>query len=305
MESVLCELCGVDETTPYAKENGYSAVRCKRCGVVYVNPRPTIDEMKALYDGLETKIDVGAHIRRRDVKTAQARWSLRTIRREKPSGRLLEVGSAAGYLLFEAKKLGYDVQGLDITHQLVEFSRNVLGVPTHEGTLRNAPFVEGSFDIVYMRNVLSHLAYPRSEYALVRSLLRPGGVLIFETGNVAELTPEVSGELELPDHLYLFGERTIRRLLELTGFSCRKVARYGLIEHLGPVRALSARLAPRRTGESSTSPSAPSPTVDALPASTRLGRLEGAVGTSIRYGLGRVLPRRARRCSLVVVAERA
>src|SRR4051812_23856347 len=95
LEAVRCELCGVDETTLYAEENGYRAVRCVRCGLLYVNPRPTIDEMKALYDGLETKIDVGAHIRRRDVKTAQARWSLRTIRREKPRGRLLEVGSAA------------------------------------------------------------------------------------------------------------------------------------------------------------------------------------------------------------------
>jgi SAM-dependent methyltransferase len=303
LEVVRCELCGVDETTPYAEENGYRAVRCVRCGLLYVNPRPTIDEMKVLYDGLETKIDVGAHIRRRDVKTAQARWSLRTIRREKPRGRLLEVGSAAGYLLFEAKKLGYEVQGLDITHPLVEFSRQVLGVPTHEGTLRDAPFEEASFDVVYMRNVLSHLAYPRAEYAHIRSLLRPGGVLIFETGNVAELTPEVAGTLELPDHLYLFGEQTIRRLLELTGFSCRSVARYGLVEHLGPVRALGARLpAPAHSAERS---SAPSPKALELPPSTLLGRLEGAVGTSIRYGLGRLVPHQARRCSLVVVAERA
>jgi SAM-dependent methyltransferase len=295
----------VDETTLYAEENGYRAVRCVRCGLVYVNPRPTIDEMKALYDGLETKIDVAAHIRRRDVKTAQAKWSLRTIRREKPHGRLLEVGSAAGYLLFEAKKLGYDVQGLDITRPLVEFSRNVLGVPTYEGTLRNAPFAEGSFDVVYMRNVLSHLAHPRDEYAHVRALLRPRGVLIFETGNVAELTPEVAGSLVLPDHLYLFGEATIRRLLELTGFSCRAIARYGLVEHLGPVRALGALFArPSESGGARSLPSPSSPEKRVLPRSTLGGRLEGAVGTSIRYGLGQVLPQRARRCSLVVVAER-
>lgn len=301
MERVSCELCGVDETTLYAVENGYEAVRCVRCGLVYVSPRPTIDAMKQLYDGLETKIDVTAHIRRRDVKTAQARQSLRVIRREKANGRLLEVGSAAGYLLFEAKKIGYDVQGLDITRPLVEFSRNVLGVPTHEGTLRDAPFAEGSFDVVYMRNVLSHLAYPRAEYSRVRSLLRPGGVLIFETGNVAEVTPEVAGELELPDHLYLFGESTIRRLLELTGFSCRTVSRYGLIEHLGVARALAA---PFRRGRGVPSSPTPGAHPHELPKSTLGGRLEGVAGTVLRYYLGRVLPRRGRRCTLVVVAER-
>jgi len=293
----------VDETTPYASENGYSAVRCLRCGLVYVSPRPTIDEMKQLYDGLETKIDVGAHIRRRDVKCAQARQSLSTIRRYRPGGKLLEVGSAAGWFLWEAKKAGYDVQGLDITRPLVQFCRDELGIPTHEGTLRDAPFEPGSFDVVYMRNVLSHLAYPRAEYERVRSLLRPGGFLIFETGNVAELSPSVAGELELPDHLYLFGESTIRRLLDLSGFACRAVERFGLVEHLVKVPHIEKVFAGSRAASSASRPS--QKLAPGLPPSTLSGRLEGAAGTFLRYGIGRFAPKRGRRCTLVVAAERA
>lgn len=306
VESVLCELCGVDETTLYARENGYDAVRCRRCGLIYVSPRPTISEMKALYDGLETKIDVRAHIRRRDVKCAQARASLSTIRRHCPSGRLLEVGSAAGWFLWEAKRAGYEVQGLDITRPLVEFSRGQLGIPTHEGTLRDAPFEAGSFDVVYMRNVLSHLAYPRAEYERVRWLLRPDGFLIFETGNVAELPPDVAGELELPDHLYLFGETTIRRLLEQTGFSCRAVERFGLVEHLAPIRWVGKQLAGSKAPSPAPRPRKEprkEPTLE-LPPSTLSGRLEGTAGAFLRYGIGRFAPKRGRRCTLVVAAQR-
>jgi SAM-dependent methyltransferase len=302
LESVNCELCGVDDTTPYARENGYSAVRCARCGLLYVNPRPTIAEMKQLYDGQETKIDVGAHIRQRDVKCAQARQALSVIRRYQRNGTLLEVGSAAGWFLWEASKAGFDVQGLDITHSLVVFSRTELGIRTHEGTLRDAPFEPGSFDVVYMRNVLSHLAHPRAEYEHVRSLLRPNGFLVFETGNVAELTPEAAGELELPDHLYLFGESTIRRLLELTGFSCRALERFGLVEHLRPVRRVGTLLA-RGRAPGPAGQSAPENT--SMPPSTLAGRLEGAAGTFVRYGIGRLAPKHATKCTLLVVAQRS
>ncbi len=298
---VPCDLCGVSDPAPYAEENGYRAVRCRQCGLVYVTPRPTLEDMKQLYDGQETRVDLRAHLQRRDVKCAQARRSLRTIARFQPSGRLLEVGSAAGYLLWEAKKIGYDVQGLDITHAFAEFSRNQLGVPVHEGTLQDAPFPDAAFDVVYMRNVLSHLAFPRAEHERIHRLIRPGGFLIFETGNVAELPAADAGELELPDHLYHFGEATIRRLLSLTGFSVRAVDRYGLLEHLPVARFITGR---RFAAPVSTPEPARSPLPATLPRSTLAGRMEGAAGAWLRYGAGRYLAGPGRRCTLVVVAQR-
>lgn len=301
MEDVPCDLCGVQDATEYAEENGYRAVQCRRCGLVYVTPRPSLEDMKQLYDGQETRVDLRAHLLRRDVKCAQARRSLRTIARFQPPGRLLEVGSAAGYLLWEAKKIGYDVQGLDITHAFVEFSRTQLGVPVHEGTLQDAPFADGAFDVVYTRNVLSHLAFPRMEHERIHRLIRPGGFLIFETGNVAELPAADAGELELPDHLYHFGEATIRRLLSLTGFSVRAVNRYGLLEHL-PVAHFFGRR--RSVGPNPQPGLDQSPLPMTLPRSSLPGRMEGAAGTWLRYGFGRLLARPGRRCTLVVVAQR-
>ena len=302
MEEVPCDLCGTRDTAPYADENGYHAVQCRRCGLVYVTPRPSEAEMKRLYDGQETKVDIRAHLRRRDVKCAQARHSLRTIAAFQPDGRLLEVGSAAGYLLWEAQKAGYEVQGLDISHAFAEFSRTQLGVPVHEGTLADAPFPDGSFDVVYMRNVLSHLAYPRLEHDRIHRLLRPGGFLIFETGNVAELPASEAGQLELPDHLYHFGEATIRLLLALTGFTVRAVYRYGLLEHL-PLTHFFQRQRPSQSPPTPPHPPQGLPPL-ILPRSSWPRRVEGAIGTWLRYGLGRFLARPGGRCTLVVIAQR-
>lgn len=306
MEQVSCEICGVDDARPYQSENGFSAVQCRRCELVYVDPRPSLSEMKQLYDGQETKIDVRAHLRERDLKTIQARACLRLIERYRTSGRVLEVGSAAGYFLWEARKRGFEVQGVDLTHHFVEFSERVLGVPAFEGTLRAAPWPSESFDLVYLRNVMSHLAYPREELRNMARLLRPGGHLVLETGNVAELPPDVAGELELPDHLYHFSEANLRALLEAAGLSWLATHRYALLDQLPTVRRLRSaivRPAPRAQSRSKE----PVPIADdelRLPRS-RLGkRLSAHLAVFGRYRLGAVLPKHGRRCTLVMVATR-
>jgi 2-polyprenyl-3-methyl-5-hydroxy-6-metoxy-1,4-benzoquinol methylase len=305
MEHVLCEICNRDDAQPYKAENGHQAVQCRHCGLVYCNPRPGIEQMKQLYDGQETKVDVRAHLRERDRKTIQARACLRILERHRRGGRLLEVGSAAGYFLHEARQRGFEVQGLDLTRRFVEFSQRVLDVPAFEGTLRAAPFAAQSFDVVYLRNVISHLAYPRQELQTLAQLLRPGGHLMLETGNVAELTPEVAGELELPDHLYHFSEANLRVLLADAGVQCVSTHRYALLGELPSVRRARALLS---RGKPERERAAPAPVTDEelrLPPSRLSRRLAAHLAVLGRYQLGRVLPKQGRRCTLVMIGRRA
>jgi SAM-dependent methyltransferase len=257
--------------------------------------------MKQLYDGQETKVDLRAHLKERDLKTVQAEACLRLVARYAPRGRLLEIGSAAGWFLWAAQKRGYTVQGLDLTQRFVEFSEQVLGVPAFEGTLASAPFAAGSFDVVYLRNVMSHLAYPRSELATMARLLAPGGHLVLETGNVAELAPEAAGELELPDHLHHFSEANLRTLLAMAGLDWIDTHRYVLLDQLPGVRRVKALF--ERLGR----PRAQAPVRDEelrMPASHLARRLAAEAVVYGRYGVGNMLPAAGRRCSLVLVAKK-
>ncbi len=300
METTSCIFCPDEKQSLFREENGYRAVRCDGCGLVFVNPRPTIEEMKQLYEGQETKIDLSAHLKKRDLKCTQAEESLRWVGRYCPQGRLLEVGSAAGYFLWEAKKAGYDVLGVDLTRQFVAFSNRVLKVPAFEGTLRSAPLEKGSFDVIYMRNVLSHLAHPLEEFSLLASLLRPGGHLILETGNVAELDPTIPCDLELPDHLFHFSEKTIRLLFEKTGFVVRDVHRFALVSEFRAIKFLEKRLSrPKSPKADALKPTFEIPTE--IPKSTFSGRAAASIGNFIRYDIGRLLPQTGRRCTLIGV----
>ena len=40
-----CYNCNSSESSPYAVENGFSLVKCAGCGLLYVTPRPSDDEL--------------------------------------------------------------------------------------------------------------------------------------------------------------------------------------------------------------------------------------------------------------------
>src|SRR5207237_8068263 len=120
-----------------------------------------------------------------------------------------------------------------------------------QGPLTSAALPRTSLDIVYHRNVRSLLAYPIEAYGRMRELLRPGGLMVFQTGNVAELPGERwagTSDLDLPDHLFHYGEATIRLLLSRTGFDVVDIKRYALVAHDPFVRSLVARAKDRFAG---------------------------------------------------------
>src|ERR1017187_2075615 len=63
-----CPVCNETRSSPWARENGFTAIRCALCGCVYVNPRPAAaDISQAVRTGLHPSQD-------RHLKTAGRFW---------------------------------------------------------------------------------------------------------------------------------------------------------------------------------------------------------------------------------------
>lgn len=232
MENIKCILCNSDDADFFIEDEGLKAVKCKRCGLVYVNPRPEFAELKAGYSG-DSLMKAQEHIAAIDEKTLKAQLDLELIKRYKKEGRILEIGCAEGSFLSEANKRGYEPYGIEINKKFVEYARNEYRLPNiYEGDILGSSFSDGHFDVIYMRNVMSHLHDPIKELGKVNKFLKDDGIFVCVTGNVGDLTLKQIRKyrgftsLHLSQHLFHYSEANLRSLFGKASFRIEKIYRF-------------------------------------------------------------------------------
>lgn len=235
METIACDLCGADQPRPFATDNGYQLVRCGCCGLIYVNPRPTRDEITGLYRHWQIgdqKITIGRS-QRKDA--AAHKWRARqrlarVLEYASPPGRLLEIGCGGGWFLQAAARAGFEVEGLELSPDLATLARERAGARIIRARAEEANLGGETYDVVCHFYVLSHLLSPTRAFETTHRALKPGGWLFFLTGNRAELQSIDDGRFPgsdwgTPQHLFHFSEPTIRQLLDKTGFELVAIRR--------------------------------------------------------------------------------
>jgi 2-polyprenyl-3-methyl-5-hydroxy-6-metoxy-1,4-benzoquinol methylase len=187
--------------------------RCARCGVLQA--RVVEQELKTAY----TKMVDEAYVAEEAARRATCRKLLAAVSPYLAGDGpplILDVGCGVGLLLDEARRRGWGTQGVELSDWGVRRAR-------HLG-LEEAGLEPGSFDAVFMVDVLEHLADPVRTLSRVSQVLRPGGVLCVVTPNAASAAARVLGRRwwgMLPGHVVLFPHRHLCELLGTLGFGIR------------------------------------------------------------------------------------
>ena len=98
------------------------------------------------------------------------------------------------------------------------------------GTLEEASFPDGCFDVVHFSHVIEHVPEPKAMLFEVRRVLKDDGHVIVTTPNVGGWHTRFAGRnwrSAIPDHIHLFSIRTLRALLEITGFRVIRQVSWG------------------------------------------------------------------------------
>lgn len=139
-------------------------------------PKPAFTAIAPYYDLLMREVDYGAW----------ARHLSRLMERcaERPVERVLEVGCGTGSMMRALSRLGYRVEGLDRSPQMLERARRKMpDAVLHLGDARSYG-IEGTFDaIISVFDTLGNLTEPAHLLAALseaRRHLEPGGVFIFD-----------------------------------------------------------------------------------------------------------------------------
>ena len=236
-----CPICGGDvgrRDGPDLVKDGYALVRCRSCGVLFRAELPADDELPALYeDGYFESAagELGAqgyldYLRDEPNHRATARSRLRLLARYSPPGRLLDVGCAAGFFADEARRAGWDAEGVELSPAMAAHAAE-LGVPVRQGIFAVVPRPEPGLAAVTMWDYIEHSTDPVRDLAIAAGLLRPGGVTALSTGDVASLAARVSGSrwhlLTPRHHNFFFDPETIGIALRRAGLDVVAVTHPG------------------------------------------------------------------------------
>lgn len=239
LEHVSCALCGADDCDvlyrpQYEREQDksfvakfrasgdelliYQLVRCRLCEFQYVNPRPRAD---LIYSGYMQGDDPAyvSQIRARERTFAA---SLEEIARAAGGkGRLLDVGTAAGAFIAAARKQGWDAEGCEPNYWLAAWGARHYGICIRTGDLLELDYPHSSFDVITLWDVIEHMSHPQLVLNRCHALMRPGGVLVVNYPDIGSWIARILGRrwpFLTSVHLSYFDRRTIRRMLENTGY---------------------------------------------------------------------------------------
>lgn len=104
-----------------------------------------------------------------------------------PGGRLLDVGCSYGAFLELARERGFEVAGVELSKKASRYARRERDLEIFTGTLEEASFEDGAFDVVTLWDLIEHLDRPVDTLREVHRVLAPGGCLVIFTINQRSL----------------------------------------------------------------------------------------------------------------------
>ena len=234
MQHVTCDFCGADDTLPvltgpdrlHGIPGEFVLVRCNRCGLMYLDPRPTSEELDAYYPAdyephVGTRKQQLGWLRRIDYRYGVEKRYRAIMRYCERPGRMLDVGCGPGAFLDGMREHGWQVTGIEPGVQPATYAREELGLEIQNTTLEDARLEPASLDLVTMWNVLEHLSGPRQALRRIAEALRPGGLLVFAIPGVEsydlKMFKEYWAGYDLPRHLFVFPPAPLERAVKAAG----------------------------------------------------------------------------------------
>ena len=223
METVACNLCGSRSHTPayempdhrFFPREFFRVVECNDCGLGFVNPRPTMQEMSKYYPP--------EYFQNPATESFDRYINRRFSRQERylagaPNGAgprtLLDVGCANGdFPRFMAAR-GWQVEGVEVSPS----SQRIKDFPVYTTEFDKIPIAQPAYEAVTAWAVLEHVHDPMAYFRKAEQVLKKNGLFVFLVPNFHSVASRHLYCEDVPRHLYFFTAATVRRYLEETGF---------------------------------------------------------------------------------------
>ncbi len=192
LEFVNCSVCTSDNADVHATgidflysttEEVFTWVKCNECGHLYLNPRPSQADLKVIYPAnllnyITDRKGLAWYVKRK-IDTRMVRKLVGS--REVTS--VLDVGCADGELMKVLRDMWGDnviIEGTEISPAATSRSGKVANRILY-GEVADIQSDLGSYDLIFMQQVVEHLIDPERDLEILLKHLKPNGLLVVET----------------------------------------------------------------------------------------------------------------------------
>ncbi|MFA5854019.1 MAG: class I SAM-dependent methyltransferase [Patescibacteria group bacterium] len=225
-----CPVC-TDTAVAYAKKNGFEFWRSPACGLLFVWPflktAPQEIYEEDYFAGAKGGFGYTDYDADKSVLEGFFRKFLKQLATTSPTkGKLLDVGAATGHFVGLAQAEGWQAEGIDISAHSVALGK-AKGLKMERATLDNFSASPESFDALTLWDVLEHVPDPLAALDHCKTLLKNDGLLVINTPDGESGWARLMGPrwhaLVPPEHVCIFNQRALERILKARGFEVLRV----------------------------------------------------------------------------------
>jgi SAM-dependent methyltransferase/ribosomal protein S27E len=232
---------GVEHEYDNTTRDEFTVVKCKKCGLHYLNPRPDVSELGTIYPPeyyayhLQSK---NVELENSDSLLFRARKYVYLHRLENAIAQcggttelnVLDIGCADGRALNWYRQIQsrtIHTFGVDFDQVAVERARQA-GHIAYLGRFEEVSLPNDYFDMAVATHVIEHVADPKAFAQRAFDVLKPGGILLLETPNIDSLDARIFrrshwGGYHFPRHWVFYSAESITNLALELGFEVIKI----------------------------------------------------------------------------------
>jgi SAM-dependent methyltransferase len=212
--------------------------RCLSCGLWFLNPRPSVEELETIYPSnyyafsLVESGDDSSHVNAKKISNYFEASRIKKLITKCAGGvpdSVLDIGCGDGADLdlfrnvFGPKLKTFGIEPAKVAAELARER----GHRVETGLFPGEYFDNENFDIIWSKHVIEHVASPQDFLGRCRELLSENGLIILDTPNtdspLRRLFGRHWGGWHTPRHWYLFDPATVALLAKKSGLSVVRI----------------------------------------------------------------------------------
>ena len=176
-------------------KNEYRILNCKDCNHLFTDVILTPENVDVIYSD-DYFFGGGAgyddYTLQKDMLIRRGEYYADKISRYMVPGKVLDIGSAAGFILKGFENKGWQGTGIEPNASMAEYGRTI-GVNVKKGTIETVELGE-KFDLIIIIQVVAHISNLKNSLNKMSNYLKPGGHILIETWNKDSITAKIFGK---------------------------------------------------------------------------------------------------------------